>query len=225
MRARPAWVRKLCVTLGIGTGLGFVFLGYVYFQLTADIDASAFNEPNALDAREAERKLGLYRKALAETGRNGFIRLSEIEINAYLQRPGIRGKLMSQTNAPASSPRLLESRLLFSGQDIAWYCWIRKRFVGKSIPLVWRRDLELRRETNRWDLVTKSMAIGKFEVPPRCWPLANRALGEVDHLFAEEQRWVEGLPLVELRTNAAGASSELRLYTQHPGPGPNRPKP
>ena len=225
MRARPAWVRKLCVTLGIGAGIGLLFLGYLYFQLTADTDASAFKEPNALDAREAERKLGLYRKALAETGRNGFIRLSEIEINAYLQQPGVRGKLRSQTNAPASSPRLLESRLMFSGQDIAWYCWIRKRFMGKSISLVWRRDFDLRRETNRWSFVTKSMAIGTVEMPPSYWPLVNRTLGEVDHLFAEEQRWVEGLPLVELRPNAAGASSELRLYTQHSWPGPNGPKP
>lgn len=70
MKARPAWVRKLWVILAIGAGLGFLAGVYVYLQLTGDIAADGFKEPNLLDAREADRKLRIYRTALGQAERS-----------------------------------------------------------------------------------------------------------------------------------------------------------
>ncbi|MBM3838152.1 MAG: hypothetical protein FJ398_09330 [Verrucomicrobia bacterium] len=59
------------------------------------------------------------------------------------------------------------------------------------------------------------MKLGKLEIPPRYWPLLSQELGEVDRVFAEDRRWVEKLPWLEIRTNNPNSAPELRLYT-HP---------
>ncbi|MBI2950424.1 MAG: hypothetical protein HYY23_22575 [Verrucomicrobia bacterium] len=215
MKARPAWIRKVVTMAWMALGLGFVGVIYFYSQVTADIDEEGFKEPNALDAQEAQRKLGLYKKALEASARSGFIRLTEVEINSYLSERYWGDKLKRATNSPDAGPRLLEGRAKFSGQEILWYCWIRKKWFGLSFPLVWRRGMELRGGTNNWNLTTRSMRLGKLQVPARYWPLLSKELGDVDRLFAEDRRWVEKLPWVEIRTNNVNAAPELRLYT-HP---------
>ncbi|MBM3838151.1 MAG: hypothetical protein FJ398_09325 [Verrucomicrobia bacterium] len=134
MKARPAWIRRVVT-------VAWMAAVYFYSQVTADIDAEAFKEPNALDAQEVQRKLGLFRKALESPGRSGFIRLTEIEINSYLDERYAGDKLKSPANAPETSPKLLASRARFSGPEIQWYCWVRKKWFGLSFPLVWRRGL------------------------------------------------------------------------------------
>ena len=151
--------------------------------------------------------------------------MSEIEINSYLHQHYFEDPVQNKTNAPDSSSRLLESRMKLSGREVFWYCWIKKKVLGVSIPVVWRRSLELNRGTNRWSFETKSMTIGKLEVPLRYWALVNKALDEVDGVFAEERRWVERLPMIEIRTNTANLSPELRLYTHPAAATPSVRKP
>lgn len=213
MKARPAWVRRVITSLWLAVALVMVAALYLYFKVTAEADTYSLKEPNALDAREANRKLGLYKKALEGPERSGFIRLSEVEINSYLRERYFADQAKSLTNAPDSVPRLLESRVKLSGQEILWYCWVQKKWCGVSVPMVWRRNLELARGTNSPKLATKSMTLGKLEVPLRYWPFVNRELGEVDRVFAEDRRWVEKLPRLEIRTNNQSAAPELRLYT------------
>jgi hypothetical protein len=198
---------------GVAGGFFFVAVVYLYSQVTADFDAEASKEPNAVDAQEARRKLGLYKKALESPGRSGFIRLTEAEINSYLDERYFRDNVKNLTNAPDASPRLLASRAKLAGQEIQWYCWLRKKWFGLSFPLVSRRGLELCGGTNHWILATRSMDLGKLEVPPRYWPLVSQELGEVDRVFVEDRRWGEKLPWVEIRTNSLNSAPELRLYT------------
>jgi hypothetical protein len=79
--------------------------------------------------------------------------------------------------------------------------------------MVWRRVVEFRRKTDRWTFETKSMSLGKMDVPRRFWTFVNRELGEVDQRFADDQRWVTVLPAIEIKTNAMNSRPELRLYT------------
>ena len=116
--------------------------------------------------------------------------------------------------------------------------WVRKVFIGLGIgtglalalyvyfKVTAGVDESSFKDPNELDArEAKSMTIGKLEVPPRGWALVNKALGEVDRAFAEEQHWVEPLPMIEIRTNTANLSPELRLYTHRAAATPSVGKP
>src|ERR1051325_1785827 len=51
--------------------------------LTSEIEIAFTQDPNKVEAHEANRKLQLFSEA-REAKRRGFIRLSEVEINSFL---------------------------------------------------------------------------------------------------------------------------------------------
>jgi hypothetical protein len=212
MKARPTWVRKLYWTLAIGAVFGMLMMAYGYFQITAEVDSGIFKKPNVLDAQEADRKLKLYNEALA-ISRRGFVRLSEVEINSYLLQHYFSDGKIAGTNAPPANIKLLTSRLGFTQRGVKWYCWVRKKWLGRPVDLVWERALELNRIENRWVFQTTSMRLGKMAMPARWWPLVQSQIGEIDLTFDEPLNWLTKLPTLEIKTNAASSSPELRLYT------------
>lgn len=210
--ARPTWVRKLAWTLTLLAGLGLIGIGYAYFQITAEIDRRSFGPLNDLDAKEAERKLKIYAEAFG-TSRRGFIRLSEAEINSYLQEHYFADSDKNSTNALASGARLLDGRVELLGRGLTWSCWLRKPLLGQPLDLVWQRVMELNQHSTQWVFQTKSMWLGNVEVPPRFWPFVTQQLGEADLVLSNRHQWFSRLPALEIKTNELSAKPELRLYT------------
>lgn len=211
MTTRPTWVRKVYATLAVLAGLGLLGAWFTYSQLTAELDPGAIRKPNELDGQEAEKKLRIYHHAL-ETSRPGFIRLSDSEINSYLEPHYFSGQ--RAVPPPTESPvRLLTGRLELLNGGGVWYCWVRRTCLGHAIDMVWERTFRLEREADRWALRTKSMRLGRLQVPRVLWPFVRRQLGSVDDTFAKKADWLARLPNLEIRTNEASISPELRLFT------------
>lgn len=213
MTARPSWVRKLYVTLAVAGTVGLLAGGYSYFAITAEVDLNSFAKPNELDAKEADRKLKLYKDALAVSHRGGFIRFSEIEINSYLHQHYFAGDKSSPTNAPDASPRLLAGRVELSNGGLVWYCWVRKSWLGRPFDLFWERVFELNQAQNRWAFQPRAMRLGRLEMPAGTWALLQKELGAVDQIFTDQLEWLAGLPTLEIKTNEASIKPEFRLFT------------
>ncbi|MBI4657302.1 MAG: hypothetical protein HY735_00385 [Verrucomicrobia bacterium] len=212
MKARPAWVRRLITMVVLVAVVAVAILAYGYFRLTAEVDVGPVKEPNALDAKEADRKIEIYKNALAGAER-GFIRLSEVEINSFLQRHDFGDAKTNAASAAMSSVRLVDCRLQLKPEHLIWYCWVRKGLFGWPVQVVWRRIVQFGRGKDGWVLETKSMSVGSFDVPTRLWPVVHGELGEIDRLFLDRLRWLSSLPMIELRTNHTSPALELRLYT------------
>jgi hypothetical protein len=214
MTVRPSWIRKLCLALALLLGLAIIALFYGYFQITARIDPEGVARPNPLEAKEAERKLDLYREA-QKTSQRGFVRLSEGEINSYLQARYFSASRTSRVDSATSpgSARLLKSRADLFDNTIVWSCWISKDWLGGSMELVWQRSFELVPEGNRWDLRMKGMRLGDLNVPRKLWPVVDASLGGVDEVFINQFDWLTQLPTLEIKTNVFSSKPELRLFT------------
>lgn len=211
MTARPAWVRKLWTFLAFAAVAVLAAAGWLWLRLTEDAALPAFKEPNRLDAEEAVRKLNIYKGALAEEHQGGFIRLSELELNSYLQY-----SILSETNQAelsAGEARLVDGHLRLFSDSIEWYCWVRKPWLGTTADLMWQRTLQPRRSSNSWTLAIQSMSVGSMEIPESAWPYVLRQLSAADRVFREPLAWLNQLPALEIKFNEMTSSGELVLYT------------
>jgi hypothetical protein len=212
MTARPTWVRKLCLLLAVGAGIAFLAGSYLYFQITAAIEPEARQEANDLDAKEADRKLKVYQQALQDS-RRGFIRLSEVELNSYIQQQYFSETKTADTNAPVPKTHLLKSQVGLYSKEITWSYWLQRKVLGKPVQLFWQRAVELSGKPQHWTFQTKAMRVGKIDVPPRLWEFVQSRLGESDLIFSNRFDWLVRLPTLEIKTNDLTSSAELRLYT------------
>jgi hypothetical protein len=212
MTARPIWVRKAYLLLVVGAGIALLAACYLYFQITAVIEPVVRQQPNDLDAKEAERKLKLYRQALQDS-RRGFIRLSEVELNSYIQQQYFSETKIGETNAPNSKTHLSRSLVGLFSDEITWSYWLQQKVLGKPVHLFWQRAVELSGKPEHWTFQTKAMRVGKIEVPPRLWDFVQSRLGESDLIFSNRFDWLVRLPTLEVKTNDLTSSAELRLYT------------
>jgi hypothetical protein len=212
MTARPTWVRKLYLLLAAGTGIGLLAGCYLFFQITADIEPDVRHQPNELDAKEADRKLKIYVEALQDS-RRGFIRLSEVELNSYIQQQYFSEAKIGETNGPIPKTHLLKSQVGLFSEEITWSYWLQRKVLGKAVDLYWQRAIELSGKPKQWVFQTKAMRVGKVEVPPRFWEFVQRQLGDSDMIFSNRFDWLVRLPTLEIKTNDLTSSAELRLYT------------
>jgi len=212
---RPTWVRRAYTATAIAALLALAAVAYFYFQVTADVYFEVSEGANSLDAKEAERKLGLYLEA-EKIARRGFVRLSEVEINSYLQQ---RFFSDSDNEAGAEPPLtsktgLLKSRARLSTDALTWCCWIKKEWLGRSRIFVWQRTFEMiQNENGSPDLELTTMTVGSLDVPRPLWPTVEAAFGEVDAVFTNQVAWLTRLPTVEIKTNVFSSRPEVRLFT------------
>jgi len=193
--------------------LGVVALGgvaYLGTQLTAAVPVEFRQETNAVEAREANRKLRLLEEAL-QAKRPGFVRLSEVEINSHLKEK------FQGTNAPAGEGKLhlVRTGVLLGFSRVTFVNWLARPLFGQEVPVVWQRVFKLGEGGDPF--VLESMQVGEMAIPKRFWPQAEQWLGGNDTVFTERREWLAGLPKVTLARSEAGKEPELRLFSRVPG--------
>ncbi len=213
--ARTVLKRGLAIVV-IALGVAVLFLGYWYVQLTAAVELTGVQAPNVMDAQEAGRKLKLFEQA-QQNARNGFVRLTEVELNSHLQARYLGGFEKGVVPPDAEQTGLLGCRADLAGETFTWYCFLEKRWRKLSLTVCWARRFSVARASNHWALTLRSMHIGDMEIPPRYWPRVEAMLGTVDQVFTKESTWLAQLPAVEVRPNEFSRNPELRLYT-YPDP-------
>ncbi len=204
-------LKKILLALTVAIGAILLAGGYYFYQVTRDVDTDWADAPNSVDALEARRKLRLFQEA-QKVSRRGFIRLSEVELNSYLEKNYSADSASAQTNAPARNG-LRQSLVALNVPEVTFYCWVRKKMIGFSVDFVWQRTVRLERTADHWVFPVQSMQVGKLEIQPRCWPFVNRFLGGADQAFSKQFDWLAHLPGLEIAENELSRRPELRLYT------------
>jgi hypothetical protein len=212
MAARASVLTKSLRALLILAGLGMLMLGYLYVRLTAEVRFPGAQTPTAFDAQEAARKLRLFQEARAAS-KKGFVRLTEVELNAYLQSKYLGGFDRRPLPETASRHGVRECRADLDTNAVDWYCWVRLNRWSQEVDLCWVRRFSLARADGRWTLELHGMRIGEVDIPARYWEKVQTWLAAADALFAEDCSWLAELPAVELRPNEFSRNPELRLYT------------
>lgn len=186
-------------------------VGSLMYLLTRPLDVDFAQDPNAVEAFEANRKLKLLNEAQTDR-RQGFIRLSEVEINSFLEGRYNTGK-NPQTNSPI---RLVKSGVMLDQRSITFVTWHKAPLLGFELPFVWQRVVTPSSSTNGWDFDLHSMRVGRLDIPYEYWAHVQKVLGGSDSLFEERKSWLRDLPFVSLSQNEQSKSPEFRLYTYLP---------
>lgn len=232
---RSKW-RLLLSLVAIGVGVllvGGLVVGVYFFQsLTASQPPETYGVPAFLEAKSAADKLKLLEDS-ERNRQNGYVRLTEAEINSLLHWIFFGGKakpLSSFPDAaqllrswdpsaqvkPAATPegRLLHARVRFdrATQRTVWYTWVSKSWRGHTWTLQWERQGTLAHDTNGWGFALADMRLGNRQIPPAYWERVQRALGGSDATLDPVFSWLRRLPAVELTTNATTQVPELKLY-------------
>lgn len=185
--------------------------GFAVYALTRPLEVDFAQDPNAVEAHEADRKLKLFNEAQASR-RQGFVRLSEVEINSFLD-----GRYNSAKNSRTNDPvKLVKSGVLLGASDITFVTWHQAPLLGFKFPFVWQRVISPVKETNGWTFNLHSMQVGNVNVPPQHWARVNDFFGGNDSLFEDRKVWLRNLPLVTMAHNEQSKSPEIRLYTYLP---------
>jgi hypothetical protein len=206
-----SWKKKILLAFGLLIVLVIGVAGYGVFTLTRPLPFDFSQNPNAVEAHEADRKLKLLNEAQADR-RQGFIRLSEVEINSLLESRYNSGK-NSRTNDPV---KLVKSGVLLEASHITFITWHNAPVLGVNLPLVWQRVLTPSKQTNGWNFALHSMRVGNLEIPPQYWKQVEQVLGGNDSVFADRKDWLRKLPLVSVAHNEENKAAEIRLYTYLP---------
>jgi hypothetical protein len=199
------WGSAILLVVTVGT------IGSALYLITRPLNVDFAQEPNAVEAHEANRKLKLLNDAQTAQKR-GFVRLSEVEINSFLEGRYNSGKA-AQTNGPI---KLVKSGVLLGGDRVTFVTWHEAPIFGLNLPIVWQRVISPVKSTNGWSFTLQSMRIGDLDIPAAYWSKLNAIFGHVDALFEERKEWLKSLPLVTLAHNEVSKSPEFRLYTYVP---------
>ena len=204
MRLRP--LRKLILVLLAMVVVVGGAAGYFFVQLTARPVIELRQDPNSVEAREAVRKVKLFEDA-QKGKKKGYIRLSEVEINSYLE------ETVFTKNIETNGVVLLDGKLLLESDGMVWVSWVQMPFFGFELPLVWQRQIDLVQKEDGWGLELRGMQLGQMRIPPDQWERVEELLGQVDALFQEQFGWALKAPTVEIAKNDLSKAPELRLYT------------
>jgi hypothetical protein len=186
-------------------------VGAAIYTITRPFDAEFAQQPNAVEAHEANRKLKLLNDAQSAEKR-GFVRFSEVEINSFLEGRYNATK-EAQTNGPV---KLVKSGVLLGSDKITFVTWHEAVIFGMNLPIVWQRAVSPAQTTNGWSFTVASMRVGNLDVPEQYWGHVEKFLGTGDALFEDRKAWLKSLPLVTLGHNELSKSPEFRLYTYVP---------
>ena len=208
MRTKSGWLRVLGITLAIAALAAFSAAGYLYRQITAPVHVSS-EPPNDFDAKEAARKLQIYEEALSGD-RQGFIRLSEVEINSRLEEKFFPKDGAEDESAPL---RLRRCRVEFGPSSLAWVEWIDALVRGRRVQMAWVRVVEVAPQENGSPFHLRSMRLGRLRIPESCWAEVDARLKGADARFHERLDWLTRSATVEYATNETSGLPEIRLYT------------
>ena len=186
-------------------------VGTAVYLLTRPLDLEFAQEPNAVEAHEATRKLKLLSDAQT-TQKKGFVRFSEVEINSFLDGR-YNAAPQTQTN---SLVKLVKSGVLLGADHATFVTWHHVPIFGFELPLVWQRVVSTSKSTNGWNFELESMRVGQLDIPEQYWSRVEGLLGATDSLFEERRAWLESIPLVTIAHNEISKSPEFRLYTYVP---------
>ena len=183
----------------------------LFYQLTRPSEIEFAQDPNPVEAHEANRKLRLLAQA-RESNRFGWVRLSEVEINSFIET-----SYSLPTNAPANpSVRIVKSGVLLHPTNLTFITWIEKPLLRWALPFVWQRTVTPKEQDGKWVFEVTSMTVGNVNIPEKLWPKVGEAFGAADAIFEERRAWVEKLPWLALLRNELSSAPELRLYSRKP---------
>src|SRR5688572_11194870 len=154
------------------------------YTMVGEVEITFAQKANATDAQEATRKLKLLTDAQA-ANKNGFVRLSEAEINSLLQRRAGKAD-KNRTDGPV---HLVKAGVILDEKEITFVTWHSVSLLGIDLPLVWQRSLRPNRSTNGWSLALRDMQVGKVRIPREFWAEPGKFLGATDSVFEEQKAW------------------------------------
>jgi hypothetical protein len=181
------------------------------FALLGDPEITLAQTPNSFDTQEAIRKLKSFNEAQAAK-KAGFIRLSEAEINGFLQQRFAKPE-KSRTNAPV---QLVRAAVLLHQNDLTFVTWQKVSVFGVDLHLVWQRLVSPQRTPGGWRLSLDEMRLGKITIPGNYWDDVNHVLGVSDSAFEDRKVWLANIPTFMISHNEVSRAPELRLYTYVP---------
>lgn len=201
---------KVAVSLLLAISLiALLGAGWLCLELTAEPALEFTQDPNAVEAYHARRKLQLLESAL-EHNRRGYIRLSEAEVNSFLREAYHTNRV--ETNGVS----ILDSAILLREDGFSFITWLERPFFGRTVPFVWRREIALSPPSGPPAFEVNSMHLGNIEIPSRWWPKVRELLGGADALFDSRRAWVQNLPALAISKNDLSNLPEFRLYTYVP---------
>jgi hypothetical protein len=203
-----AGTKKVSLVLGLLLGVFLATSLYYGFKLTRNIDPQWVQDPNPVEAYEANRKIRLLSNSEARS--KGFVRLSEVEINSYLQE-----KVRSLTNSPASLA-LVQAAVRLAETNVTFICWTHKNLLGFQVPFVYQRSYKFGETNAISDLELESIKVGTVEIPKALWTRAESFFSSTDTRFEDRRRWIAELPAVLLTRNELTHNPEVRLYNFQP---------
>lgn len=202
-------IKKILLVAGLLVALVVAAAGAAGYYLTRPVSIDFAQNPNAVEAHEADRKLKLLSAAQTEQ-KQGFVRFSELEINSFLNEKYRDGKT-------AGEPvQLVKAGVVLGEGAITFITWHQVPVFGYNVPLVWQRVITPHTSTNGWSFTVESMKVGALDVPEGHWPNVEKLLGATDSLFEERKEWLQKLPMFTLAQNEQSNLPEVRLYTYLP---------
>lgn len=179
------------------------------WQLSRTVDFS-WEQANAVEAAEARRKLKLLTNGI-ESGKKGFVRLSQIEINSYL--------LAAKTNKVAEG-RITptEVKVDLTRSNFTLVSFGTMKVAGKwTAPITLMRTFRIEQEgTNQWGFPLDQVHLGDVKVPRQAWPYVARIARRLDEPLGAQLSWATNLPSLRIARNEISGDPELRLYTYKP---------
>lgn len=209
--------KKWVLIIGVLGLLLVATAGVLLFLLTEPVEIPFTQEPNKVEAHEANRKLKLLAEAHAAK-RKGFVRLTEVEINSLLdgRHPLPWQNSSAKPAVPAGASELLRSAVHLSASNITLITWHHAPLLTFEFPFVWQRSFEVRHQLDGVAFTLEEMRLGRIGIPRQFWPRVNALLGEGDQNLAGGQAWLASLPRVMLARNEITHAPEIRLYSVLP---------
>lgn len=192
-------------------GMIGVSVGALLYMLTRQVEIEFAQDPNPLEAHEASRKLNLLNEA-REANRRGFVRLSEVEINSFLETR-YKAEKNSRTNMPV---QVVKTGVLLHQTNLTFVTWLKVPLFGRGLPFVWQRTVTPVRQEEKWVFQTDGMRLGRVEIPKALWARCTARLGLSDSMFEERRVWLGNLPKIALMKNEMSTAMEMRLYSYDP---------
>jgi hypothetical protein len=203
---------RFLISLALIGGTLLVSAAVLLYLLTRSVEIEFAQDPNPLEAHEANRKIKLLNEA-REAKRRGFVRLSEVEINSFLDESYNNPKKNLRTNAPV---HLVKTAVLLHHTNLTVVTWMAAPMLGIELPFVWQRTVIPRKSGEKWTFELSEMQLGKLHIPEAIWSKVNSLFGGADGVFQERKNWLANLPNISLVKNESSLSPELRLYSYQP---------
>src|ERR1044071_407864 len=112
------------------------------FVISRDVPFD-WEHANIVEARLAQSKLRFYDEAV-RNGDQGYIRLSEVEINSYLKHFLTDGPSTNAEPTAATSTILHQVGVSMTKTNLILYSWGERRFAGLPLRFVLQREFSLR---------------------------------------------------------------------------------